>query len=1470
MQKDTVPALSCFVPGCRSVRLNGRQRWSAVPVNEARTWVWLADILSDLYQKSSQVTSPQSVHSKHSVSGVSSDDRFNKDYIPTLNLPSFDSDDENVDDGKKEVSETEDFDVSCKSVKVYNSVCEDCLNVILAAITSTTQSECDNYSANYKNIRIYEKTPTKNNENNEFTSNKADRKSSNVTLTKASWNYKFLSKCKNFVTQDVVTLHKNELVIFSSIITRNFNVNNNLKENSMAKQTLNMKEYDEDALRLVHQQSSQMSARCDFSIMEGNECQELVKGIECNINKAFCNEIGKENSSVGNENQNRIIKELEDMVTSHWEEEETVTNNCWEKEREERMRNRWRQEEKPYRFENRFSLFTQVPRINVNPSVGLGLRSAHKGTNMNKSTTNQGTILGSNISSTHQGTNVMGTYNDIGIDHGTSIVRSIAQGANDICVEPNVGKVYHGTKDLHQQPNPLGPQQGLSFMVHSNQDVSPQDGTEWNNITKMGMDTARWNAYKSAADLSSGASDQYLSTRYNTVDNDSELRKGYDYTNKDRLVNNFTFNTLTEKEDSDRDRCMNIGQASRNTGGNKDMALIVGGTNETQDCSLRECVNSKENELIYDKIAEIYNTMAYKDDNSWKTDHTSAKCIYNHQKPNFMDKASHKVNVGKSYDDISSYCGGGSQSELSEDTESKKTNSDDGYEDEDVNYMTADDGSDDDQDDDDGTDSISENNRKVTNSWYNHKREITLPTQCKQNTGTTLLKNCKKYRGMSSHASEKDGKATSLIKHKETEINLQPNCKRTETPSAPQIKKREALASTKSKKNGTSPLTQCKEETTTPTICKEEISMPSKSKKNETSLPSKSKKETSTPSKCQKETSTSTKGKKNETSSSSKYNKETSSPSKCKKGETPTQLQHNMTSNASASICGYRDSTTQTQIKNKATWTQTCPSVTNSTTQTQINNKAIYTQTYTLALDFATQTVNNISKDSTTQTVNKLSKDSTAQTLNISIQDSTTQTVNSSSQDSSTQTVNTTSGSSKQDKLRNDQENRGTPSPLFCSNEEYQLFAATCPTASSNKENVDIVTVASPSSPFLPSNSSNLGACSIHCQEISLWCLECKKWLCVCCLSSHNSSKCMVSPAQDVFAMQKDSIITQASSQISSLKVLKTRLKNLNVRSDRIVSYLENTGGHTINKKDSIQMFMMEVQEWIEKLYEAMVGLTKKKTVDEFETAREKFMKLEAEAEEEKEEYNTIVEKMEAGITGKVQSLIPPGSSSATTTLEVLRGKVHRLECVYAVVKRTNRVAWSRITFEDQYLLLHNFTETPPPVHAKILQFEDVWDMSKSYLPKAFMDVGWYGVKQGRVTYSMLSMSGRCLRFLLLCCGVEGPTYQDTRLLWSPISPNVICGGEYSTYGRVGQGVISIGMNDESPPRLLGLGDVFGATTGDLSRSSVFQVQINHNFCLFSTTSFARVECGLPILSTAYLSQNQATVFNSGIMLKLG
>lgn len=136
--------------------------------------------------------------------------------------------------------------------------------------------------------------------------------------------------------------------------------------------------------------------------------------------------------------------------------------------------------------------------------------------------------------------------------------------------------------------------------------------------------------------------------------------------------------------------------------------------------------------------------------------------------------------------------------------------------------------------------------------------------------------------------------------------------------------------------------------------------------------------------------------------------------------------------------------------------------------------------------------------------------------------------------------------------------------------------------------------------------------------------------------------------------MQKDDIVTKASSLILKMKAQRTQLKNFTVMPDEVTPQ-EIIRGQTGSKSDAIHLVITEVQEWIEELYDVITGLFTKKTVWELERGREEFMRLEVNVEEGRVANERTIEKMiETGARGNNCPLsMPRQNFLANMTLEV-------------------------------------------------------------------------------------------------------------------------------------------------------------------------------------------------------------------------
>ncbi|XP_069193497.1 uncharacterized protein [Procambarus clarkii] len=90
----------------------------------------------------------------------------------------------------------------------------------------------------------------------------------------------------------------------------------------------------------------------------------------------------------------------------------------------------------------------------------------------------------------------------------------------------------------------------------------------------------------------------------------------------------------------------------------------------------------------------------------------------------------------------------------------------------------------------------------------------------------------------------------------------------------------------------------------------------------------------------------------------------------------------------------------------------------------------------------------------------------------------------------------------------------------------------------------------------------------------------------------------------------------------------------------------------------------------------------------------------------------------------------------------------------------------ARITLQDGQLYLHPLLRQPTPAHAHTLQESEVVGMLEPSCTLAFLDLGWAGSTRGRVTIQLTPDTPLARQFVLLCTGLWGHTYHNTKLLW--------------------------------------------------------------------------------------------------------
>lgn len=211
---------------------------------------------------------------------------------------------------------------------------------------------------------------------------------------------------------------------------------------------------------------------------------------------------------------------------------------------------------------------------------------------------------------------------------------------------------------------------------------------------------------------------------------------------------------------------------------------------------------------------------------------------------------------------------------------------------------------------------------------------------------------------------------------------------------------------------------------------------------------------------------------------------------------------------------------------------------------------------------------------------------------------------------------------------------------------------------------------------------------------------------------------------------------------------------------------------------------------------------------------------------------------------------------------------------VVAVEQKQDGCHFSKITLQDGELFLHPLLRQALPIHARSIQHSDIVNILDYSSTMAFLDLAWAGSTKGRVAIWLTPDTGLARQFVLLCMGLQGPTYTNTKFfeVEDKDQPGeCMVGGDYETNdGEGGTSLLpDLGGEYRRSSRAGAVGSWWGPED---HRSAQFYILTRDlpegQWC---SRVFGEVASGLDVLraATSHGNITEVTVVDCGIVLPL-
>ncbi|KAK8753933.1 hypothetical protein OTU49_002980 [Cherax quadricarinatus] len=297
-----------------------------------------------------------------------------------------------------------------------------------------------------------------------------------------------------------------------------------------------------------------------------------------------------------------------------------------------------------------------------------------------------------------------------------------------------------------------------------------------------------------------------------------------------------------------------------------------------------------------------------------------------------------------------------------------------------------------------------------------------------------------------------------------------------------------------------------------------------------------------------------------------------------------------------------------------------------------------------------------------------------------------------------------------------------------------------------------------------------------------------------------------------------------------------------------------------------------DVEEWIQNCQKIFPDITTIHTSLKVRESTKRALEMMADTHTP-EDAPPLLGDANYTIMEKVDQLAPILSIE---NLRRLSGPVKALiegEKVVAVQQDQGRQLSSRITLHRGRLHLHTLLDQPTPVHAHTLEHGTLMSLLDRRSTLVFLDLGWAGNPRGRVYIRLSPDTGLAKQFLLMCTGLRGVTYANTRILevWNKGTEfEMVGGGDYEcNNGQGGTPLLEGLTNCEAYKRPARAGTVRALHGPESNKSAQFSITTRDCVNREWYWAFGQVESGLDVVKTvaSHKSIRDVTVMDCGVLL---
>nr|XP_045592782.1 E3 ubiquitin-protein ligase RNF168-like isoform X1 [Procambarus clarkii]XP_045592783.1 E3 ubiquitin-protein ligase RNF168-like isoform X1 [Procambarus clarkii] len=242
-------------------------------------------------------------------------------------------------------------------------------------------------------------------------------------------------------------------------------------------------------------------------------------------------------------------------------------------------------------------------------------------------------------------------------------------------------------------------------------------------------------------------------------------------------------------------------------------------------------------------------------------------------------------------------------------------------------------------------------------------------------------------------------------------------------------------------------------------------------------------------------------------------------------------------------------------------------------------------------------------------------------------------------------------------------------------------------------------------------------------------------------------------------------------------------------------------------------------------------------------------------------------------IMEKVDQLAPILSIESLRRLGETVKALIEADKVVAVPQDQGRQLSSRITLHKGRLHLHTLLHQPTPLHAHTLEHETLMNLVEPSSTLVFLDIGWAGSARGRIYIRLSPDTGLAKQFLLMCTGLRGPTYANTRILgvWNKGTEfEMVGGGDYDcNNGQGGTPLLQGLTNCEAYRRPARAGTVRALHGPESTKSAQFSITTRDCANREWYWAFGQVESGLDVLKAVanHKCIKEVSVVDCGVLL---